>query len=324
MTFKEVIKKEGRNLLKKKGVVAVGAGYKTVSGKKTKEMSLVCSVIEKLPPDKIKDDDKVPSHVCGLKTDVVQTGEITAFRTRRRRPASGGVSIGHYAITAGTFGCLVRRGGKSYILSNNHVLANSNNADIGDSVLQPGSHDGGGHNDTIAKLEDFIPIRFAELPSECNISNFISKALGFVAKVFFSRTRFKAVTESFSTNLVDAAIARPVNPEDVVSEIMGIGVPGGTAEPQVGMKISKSGRTTKVTSGKVDQVDVMVNVGFGGGKMAIFEDQIISGIHSAPGDSGSLIVNEQNEAVGLLFAGGSGTTVGCKMTHVCNLLKVSV
>jgi hypothetical protein len=51
---------------------------------------------------------------------------LTAPVRQRMRPAQGGVSIGHYKITAGTLGCLVRDGkGGTYILSNNHVLANS-------------------------------------------------------------------------------------------------------------------------------------------------------------------------------------------------------
>src|SRR3546814_8805883 len=48
-----------------------------------------------------------------------------------------------------------------YILSNNHVLANSNNATPGDAVLQPGPFDGGTDPaDRIASLSRFIPITF--------------------------------------------------------------------------------------------------------------------------------------------------------------------
>src|SRR5262245_56479469 len=65
---------------------------------------------------------------------VMVTGEIKALKggggsfnpTLRRRPAPNGVSIGHYAITAGTLGCLVTNGSTTFILSNNHVLADEN------------------------------------------------------------------------------------------------------------------------------------------------------------------------------------------------------
>ncbi len=48
------------------------------------------------------------------------------------------------------------------MLSNNHVLANSNDATAGDAILQPGPADGGRLGpDTIAVLERFCPIEFA-------------------------------------------------------------------------------------------------------------------------------------------------------------------
>ena len=61
----------------------------------------------------------------------------------RIRPAPGGVSWGHFRITAGTLGCLVRgnrppRDRRLMGLTNNHVGANSNNASLGDCIAQPG------------------------------------------------------------------------------------------------------------------------------------------------------------------------------------------
>ena len=51
--------------------------------------------------------------------------------------------------------------GQRLILSNNHVLANSNDAQVGDTVVQPGSIDGGhAVSDKIAELERFVPIEF--------------------------------------------------------------------------------------------------------------------------------------------------------------------
>ena len=53
------------------------------------------------------------------------------------RPVPIGVSTGHFNITAGTIGCRVTDGINVYALSNNHVFANSNNAFLGDNILQP-------------------------------------------------------------------------------------------------------------------------------------------------------------------------------------------
>jgi hypothetical protein len=50
-----------------------------------------------------------------------------------------GISIGHFRVTAGTLGCLVQdRDGNRFILSNNHVLADENKAEVGDVILQAG------------------------------------------------------------------------------------------------------------------------------------------------------------------------------------------
>jgi hypothetical protein len=50
-----------------------------------------------------------------------------------------GVSIGNEGEwSSGTLGCRVKDGSAVYILSNNHVLANSNEAEPGDAILQPG------------------------------------------------------------------------------------------------------------------------------------------------------------------------------------------
>jgi hypothetical protein len=66
----------------------------------------------------------------------VPVGVVDALSHRFRiRPAPGGVSVGHFAITAGTLGCLALglnppRNNRLMVLSNNHVLANSNNAGL--------------------------------------------------------------------------------------------------------------------------------------------------------------------------------------------------
>ena len=108
-------------------VVMVGRGYKYKNGKKVSdEPVIVCSVKEKISKANLKDKDIIPTEINGLKTDVIEVGEIRALRTDRYRPAPGGVSIGHVDITAGTLGCLVqgKTSGETFILSNNHVLAN--------------------------------------------------------------------------------------------------------------------------------------------------------------------------------------------------------
>lgn len=96
--------------------------------------------------------------------DIKYVGRIQKLETpttlqKRRRPLVIGCSIGHFKITAGTLGCFVkdRATGEILILSNNHVLANENNAEVGDAILQPGKFDGGKVSiDTIGQLRRFI------------------------------------------------------------------------------------------------------------------------------------------------------------------------
>jgi len=88
----------------------------------------------------------IPAQVEGFRTRAVVSGMVVAWtdETDKHRPAPLGVSIGHPDITAGTLGFKVRDGsGNPYILSNNHVMANINQASIGDHILQPGAYDGG-------------------------------------------------------------------------------------------------------------------------------------------------------------------------------------
>ena len=106
-------------LLPQTNVVATGVGYMFTRGRKTDELSIVCSVTRKVALSQLAPRDQVPSTIDGIPTDVVATGVIRALqeRTARHRPAPGGVSIGHRDITAGTLGCLVSRGGQLFILT---------------------------------------------------------------------------------------------------------------------------------------------------------------------------------------------------------------
>src|SRR5205823_3669095 len=125
---------------------------------------------------------------------------------------------------AGTLGCLVRREGQVFVLSNNHVLANSNEAQRGDAILQPGPHDGGRFpDDQIADLEDFVPVGFLEPPSECRVASGVVAVLNAGCWAIGSKTRYRTVNLQAVDNRVDAAIARPLQPAQVTGEILEIG-----------------------------------------------------------------------------------------------------
>lgn len=330
---RQAVRENRWNLLDRRNVVAVGVGRKVVQGQQTDQLAVVVSVIAKQGRDVLRAREQVPPVIDGIPTDVVRTGPIFAFqsRTGRVRPAPGGVSIGHVSITAGTLGCVVQKNGRRYILSNNHVLANSNDAAVGDPVLQPGAADGGQDPaDRIGRLSEWVAIEFeadggGETP--CPIGNTIAMPLNVAAALAGSRTRLVAVrgdSAAAATNLVDCAIAEPLDDADVLNDILQIGTPKGIAEGTLGMSVKKSGRTTGLTTGTIQQVDVTVQVSYGPGRVATFVDQLMAGGMSQGGDSGSVVLNDANQLVGLLFAGSVNSTIINRIQNVFQALQVSL
>ncbi len=217
-------------------------------------------------------------------------------RDRWPRPVPIGVSTGHPDITAGTIGARVVDGsGNVYALSNNHVYANGNMANIGDAVIQPGTYDdGSAPDDTIGTLSAYVAIDF-----------------------------------DGGINYVDAAIASTnttllgnSTPSD------GYGTPKSTpAEAYINMKVKKYGRTTGETKGRVYATNATIDVYYGS-RIARFVNQIVvtPGAFSAGGDSGSLIVVDakrsprDRQPVGLLFAGSAFYTLANPIESVLSVL----
>ena len=279
-------------LLSKANVVGVGIGEKIRGGFSQDRLCLKIYVEKKLIAKKLTKAEFIPQEISRIETDVEEAGKIIAqANTGRFRPAPGGVSLGHYKITAGTLGCLVKdkKSGKVLILSNNHVLANSNKAEKGDPILQPGPYDGGKKpKDLIGYLENWIEINFKK-----------------------------------EANLVDAALARPKNVSLVKPEIMLIGSPQGVAKAKLGMPIQKSGRTTGYTTGKVKDISASVKVNYDN-QTALFRGQILTTNMSQGGDSGSLVLDMKARAVGLLFAGSEQVTILNPINEVLRLLDIEL
>ena len=310
-------------------VVGFGKGYKVRGGQKTNHLAKVVLVTKKIPASLLSPYDLIPAEIMGEPTDVVEVGVIRALqsRTDKWRPAPGGVSIGHFAITAGTLGAVVQdiATGSKLILSNNHVLANSNDAKIGDSILQPGPYDYGTQNDEIAKLIRFEPIKFGNAVGQSPLLQLIASFGNRLASIIGDPCRLIVECPEGGLNVVDAAIAYPIISTDLVDDILEIGPVHGTKLAELEMEVRKSGRTTGLTNGKIELLDATVQVSYGGGKAAIFEQQIVTSNMAAGGDSGSLLVGaKENLAVGLLFAGSDEVTIYNPIDRVLELLKVKL
>jgi PKD repeat protein len=275
----------------------------------------------------------VPKHVEGVPVHKELSSRIVALRgptcessgdnvcTTAERwplPVPIGVSVGHPAVTAGTIGARVTDGSNVFILSNNHVIADLNNAILGDSIIQPGTIDGGvNSDDAIATLSDFQPIDF------------------------------------FVDNTIDAGIALSTpselgtsTPTGEFGSITGYGAPSAALHPAygdpivigdedmtllLGAAVQKVGRTTGHTAGSVTTINATVSICYDSptcSQLATFVDQILisPGGFSGGGDSGSLIVTDDvlNQGVGLLFAGNSQITVANRIDLVLNRFGVSI
>ncbi len=154
------------DLLRRQNVVGVAIGYKNFKEESTDQLALAVLVEQKKPIEALTEEDMIPKEMDGARTDVIEVGRLQAFTTPRDRfrpTIPVGVSIGHYKVTAGTIGAVVfdRTTGEPLILSNNHVLANSNDATIGDVILQPGPTDHGVRpDDVVAQLHRFERIYY--------------------------------------------------------------------------------------------------------------------------------------------------------------------
>ncbi|MEO6488465.1 MAG: hypothetical protein ABIO04_00875 [Ferruginibacter sp.] len=214
----------------------------------------------------------------------------------RGRPPFPGVSVGHYKITAGTLGCFVTdKEGKVYILSNNHVLANTNEAFFGDPVLQKGKLDGGRRmHDRIARLSYLIKLK------------------------------------SNSPNRMDAAIAEVDKGLKLNYSIGNKKKVSGVCTPRNKQKVEKYGRTTGHTKGMITTRNLDLEIDYDG-RIMVFEDQFeIKGANNKMfcdgGDSGSLILEQTTaKAVGLLFAGNEcGTTFATSIREVLDAFSVKI
>lgn len=322
----EKVLKAAKKLLTLKNVTGYGIGYKVIGGQRTPIPCLTVLVTKKEPLDVLSKRNIIPSQIKGKKTDVIESGVIEALgrksidRTKRQRPAPCGVSCGHYKITAGTQGMVVKRGISTFILSNNHVLADSNEAKIGDPIYQPGPYDGGKDSDTYAHLSEFIEIKFLE-DTNCPVTKAVLWFLNGLSRLLSRGTRFKA-TGTQLTNRIDGALAivREENVDPIQLELGS--TQGINYELCVGDKVKKSGRTSGITEGEVLLTNGVARVSYGGGRTALFTSQIITSGMLEGGDSGSALLADDNKVVGLCFAGSSQVGIANRIESVMDELGI--
>lgn len=330
LKLKRLCKRCSKDLLRLPNVVGVGQGVKHTKGEATGEPAIVVLVSKKVPLENLKKEDRVPRTLSEVSVDVIEIGDVRLLgRTEYLRPAPPGVSIGHYKITAGTFGAVVkdRETGELLILSNNHVLANSTNgkdgrSQLGDPIYQPGVYDGGGPDQLIGHLYRFVPMARDYEDVTCTRAKMAERVVNAALHLVRPNYVMSFQKRSLGQNLVDAALAKPVDPNFVTSDIMEIGKVKGVREARTGMRVMKSGRSSGLNSGQVLAVGATVQVLVDEGRPGLFTDQFVTQPLAKPGDSGSLILDEEHYAVGLMFAGSEQSSICNRIQNVLDLLKV--
>lgn len=304
MELHEIIDKHSDRLAQKKNVQGVAIGQKWVDGKNTGEEAIIVLVSEKEPLESLSPEDIIEKEIEGIQTDVV--GRSGTFRklayNYKMRPARPGISCGHPSITAGTLGGLfLDKDDEVVVLSNNHVLANENNAYrigedgyAGHAMLQPGPYDGGRHPwHRIGSLKDFVALRKGA-------DNYEDSAIGLL-----QNSRYFSIDN--------------INPD-----IITIGrINDFNLTPAVDMPVKKTGRTSGYKTGKIIGINATIYVGYDMGTLK-FVDQILTTDMSLGGDSGSLVLDNDNNIVGLLFAGSSQFTVVNKISYPKNTYGLKI
>ncbi|MPQ45020.1 trypsin-like peptidase domain-containing protein [Clostridium tarantellae] len=286
-----------------KNVIGVGLGYKVINGKDTGELSVHVLVHNKT--SEIDKSNFIPKTYMGIKTDVIEIGEQAQKSLKEKiRPLVAGYGISKQNLKeAGTIGCIVTRdnpyGVKDYyILTNNHVIADLTRGEIGIPLVQPGGIDGGeSPRDIVARLSEFIPLKFHRLNPK-------------------------------PENFVDAAIGKIIKPSLVQSkEIALVGKITGISKAVIGERIKKVGRTSGLTMGEVTTINTTIEISYGGRFKTpfLFKGLTLAKLQLDQGDSGSIVLNEKNEAIGQAISSSSqNITTFADMETVLTALNVEL
>ncbi|KEI15220.1 hypothetical protein [Clostridium haemolyticum] len=278
----------------KPNVVGVGLGYKISNGFNTNKKCIKVFVSRKVPKNQISCNYMIPSNYKNIETDVIESGIIRAISLKDRvRPVTAGYSIGPLTkIYGGSMGCLLTDGVDYYILSCNHVLAYFGEVSLNTPILQPSVIDGGKkESDIFAILSKYIPIKFES-------------------------------TFSHPTNYVDCAVAKVINKSLVSSSITLIGKPKGLIIPRLNEPVQKVGKSTGLTVGKILAIDCSTKVLFSNGKSGVFKKQIATNLLVKGGDSGSVMLDYNNNIIGLLISGTDTISIANSIQNVLDILKL--
>jgi len=313
------------DILKRPGVTGVDIGYKYVKGKKTDKLAIRVYVEKKKP---VPTTERIPKEIQGVDTDVIQRKFLLHPRlvrvadlelkadTGNYDPLQGGISIGpcrSVYLDATEAACHGAPGAGWYVFVGTlgaFVRDNTSGAEM----MLSNFHvmcvdDAWSVGDTMAQ------------PSRVDGGNCPADVVG-------------ALQRASLGGQVDCAVASHTA-RGYQCSIVDIGTVTGTAAATEDMAVRKRGRTTGLTYGIVDTIDLTVTIDYCNGlgsvtltnQIGIDVDPAQSAKFGDSGDSGSVVVNgDTRQVVGLYFAGTADGTYGVAnpIQAVLTALNVSI
>jgi hypothetical protein len=259
--------------------------------------------------------------VCGpvrpqvqLRSGTLDQGEPELAEQARSRPLCPGLQLQNWdcdaregliaadCVEVGSLGMLLAHGERTLLLSNNHVLAGQNRAQLGDRIAQPGGEQLD-DRDAIARLERFVELRTSPIGAHVRWGN-------------VNWNRVDAAVAAVSPKL---ACEPGFLPHHQLPALRRVGT------PKLGDEVFKVGRTTGLTRGRIVSVSDRVGpVGYGIGDCWFRDSFTIEGEGGQPFsdgvDSGAAIVRGDGEVLGLIYAGNGVDTYACPILDVLSEL----
>lgn len=283
-------------------------------------------VMEKLPTEALRIQDMIPRELLGMPTDIVRLPEMRILppilsHVERIRPVVAGISIGNWAITAGTNGYFFEKDGIEALGSNAHVFAEDalEDGSVEKRIVQPGRYDGGLISTDIVAEYLWHQQLYGGI-SGCPIATGTAGIFNSLAALTRTRTRLLPIVSG--KNYIDFAVAEPkvlCEPEIIgatsFDKFIGLGFAGSeeasyickaarieetgwtpmgksSASASIGDLLRKVGRTTEQTEASVRDDVVRGVVNYGSQMFVEFDDLLLTEKLLEGGDSGSSVWKE--------------------------------
>lgn len=296
------------------GVIGVGFGFKEKKGKITDSIAIRVYVETKKEADEIPDSEKIPGLYKGIKTDVVSsfTDELLACAdTKHYDPIVGGITITVDDIlfdTVGTLGCLTILNNETSkdnigILSNKHVLDRG----LNQSVYHPFFNESGTLINDIKSKNEGVMAKMYNTGTQSNVSFHYPEDSDPATHPYYLDCALAKLTTSYSS-CCPTNCGTKYNPEIVeIGPIRGVRrLQPSDIDPATPLIVRKRGRRTGLTRGKVIEVNASYDPSNAKHGTILIEpiENNCEGLRKFAdhGDSGSVVVNDNDEVVGLLFS----------------------